>query len=208
MDSIPCDVVLLPSDELAENAIKASVLLEPYGSLFTLELGKYFPHASLFMLQLRQADIAQVQELLGDIAKEFQSLQLKAERFYQAQCYVDVEYGKNEQLIQMQQSVVNTLNPIRDGMREKDKARMAEATGLALANFQKYGYKYVGELFRPHITFTRFNEEQPDAEKVLPLITSFDGSFTKIGFFEMGDNGTCVRKIADFNLRQVTKNGR
>lgn len=85
MDSLPCDVVLLPSDELAENAIKASVLLEPYGNLFTLELGKYFPHASLFMLQLRQTDIAQVQELLGDIAKEFRSLQLKAERFYQAQ---------------------------------------------------------------------------------------------------------------------------
>lgn len=200
MDSMPCDVVILPSSELAEKAIAASSLLEPYDSLFTLELGKYFPHASLYMLQLKQTDLDKVQGLLSDIAKEFRSLSLRAERFYQAQCYVDVEYEKSGQLIQLQQKVVAALNPIRDGMREKDKARMAEATGLALANFEQYGYKYVGELFRPHITFTRLSEEKPDFEAVLPALSSFDGAFTRIGLFEMGDNGTCVREIGSWEL--------
>lgn len=152
------------------------------------------------MLQLKQTDLDKVQGLLSDIAKEFRSLSLRAERFYQAQCYVDVEYEKSGQLIQLQQKVVAALNPIRDGMREKDKARMAEATGLALANFEQYGYKYVGELFRPHITFTRLSEEKPDFEAVLPALSSFDGAFTRIGLFEMGDNGTCVREIGSWEL--------
>ncbi len=199
-DSLPCDVVILPSNKLAEKAIAASSLFAPYGSLFTLEVGKYFPHASLYMLQLKQTDIDQVQELLSGIAREFCSLELKAERFYQAQCYVDVEYEKSGQLVQLQQKVVAALNPIRDGMREKAKARMAEATGLALSNFEQYGYKYVGELFRPHITFTRLSEEKSDIEAMLPALNSFDGTFPRIGLFEMGDNGTCIREIASWNL--------
>ncbi|MBP7820906.1 DUF1045 domain-containing protein [Candidatus Saccharibacteria bacterium] len=192
---------MLPSEELAEKAISASKLLEPYGSLFTLETGKYFPHASLYMLQLKETDLEQVKELLVRIANDFNDLRLNAERFYQAQCYVDVEYGKENQLVRLQREVVDALNPIRDGMREKDKARMAEATGLALANFEQYGYKYVSELFRPHITFTRLNEEKSDVEAVLPALSSFDGTFTRIGLFEMGDNGTCIREIASWKLK-------
>lgn len=198
---MPCDVVILPSEELAEKAIIASKLLETHGSLFTLEIGKYFPHASLYMLQLKEADLERVQEVLAGIAAEFDALSLSAERFYQAERFVDVEYGKNEQLVRLQQQVIAALNSIRDGMREKDKARMLEATGQALANFEQYGYKPVGELFRPHITFTRLREEKADIEMVLPALNGFDGTFTRIGLFEMGNNGTCVRQIATWGLK-------
>lgn len=116
-----------------------------------------------------------------------------------------MEYARNEQTDSLQQQVITTLNPMRDSMREKDKTRMLEASGLALENFQNYGYKYVGELFRPHITFTRFSEIQPEAESLLPELTTFDGLFTKLGLFEMGDNGTCVRKIVEFDLSEETK---
>lgn len=178
----------------------ASQRLAPLGSLFTLEIGKYFPHASLFMLQLKEDDIEIVKSLLAEIASKTDKLNLKASNFDQAHAFIDVEYARNEQIDALQQQVIAALNTVRDGMREKDKARMLEATDLALENFQNYGYKNVGELFRPHITFTRFNEEQPTAESLLPKISIFDGSFTKLGLFEMGNNGTCVRKIAEFDL--------
>lgn len=202
MNSLPCDIVILPNDELANKAISASQKLAPLGGLFTLEIGKYFPHASLFMLQLKEDDLENVKSLLAEIASKTSALNLKASNYEQKEAYVDVEYARNEQTASLQQQVVATLNPIRDGMREKDKARMLEATGLALENFQNYGYKYVGELFRPHITFTRFSETQPKAKSLLPELSTFNGSFTKLGLFEMGDNGTCVRKIAEFDLRK------
>lgn len=202
MNSLPCDIVILPNDELANKAISASQKLAPLGGLFTLEIGKYFPHASLFMLQLKEDDLENVKSLLAEIASKTSALNLKASNYEQKEAYVDVEYARNEQTASLQQQVVATLNPIRDGMREKDKARMLEATGLALENFQNYGYKYVGELFRPHITFTRFSETQPEAKSLLPELSTFNGSFTKLGLFEMGDNGTCVRKIAEFDLRK------
>lgn len=200
MSSLPCDVVILPNNELAEKAMAASQRLAPLGSLFTLEIGKYFPHASLFMLQLKEDDIEIVKSLLAEIASKTDKLNLKASNFDQAHAFIDVEYARNEQIDALHQQVIAALNTVRDGMREKDKARMLGATDLALENFQNYGYKNVGELFRPHITFTRFNEEQPTAESLLPKISIFDGSFTKLGLFEMGNNGTCVRKIAEFDL--------
>lgn len=200
MSSLPCDVVILPNNELAEKAMAASQRLAPLGSLFTLEIGKYFPRASLFMLQLKEDDIEIVKSLLAEIASKTDKLNLKASNFDQAHAFIDVEYARNEQIDALHQQVIAALNTVRDGMREKDKARMLGATDLALENFQNYGYKNVGELFRPHITFTRFNEEQPTAESLLPKISIFDGSFTKLGLFEMGNNGTCVRKIAEFDL--------
>lgn len=207
MSSVACDVVILPNDDLAEKAIMASRALEPLGSLFTLEIGKYYPHSSLYMSQLNKGDLTNIQKLLSAVAAKTSSLKLTASRFYQSENYIDVEYGKTERLAELQKQVIAALNPVRDGMREKDKARMLEATGLALDNFKNYGYKYVGELFRPHITFTRFSQEQADAEKLLPDLSDFDGTFTRIGLFEMGDNGTCVRKIAEFDLQQEAENG-
>lgn len=200
MPSIPCDVVILPDDQLATMAIQASKKLEPYGSRFTLEQGKYYPHSSLFMLQLKTSDLEQVKASLSKIAKQNKKMNLAAKRYYQAQAFIDVEYQRNEQIDNLQNTIVTALNPIRDGMREKDNTRMLEATGLAYDNFEQFGYKYVGHLFRPHITFTRFQEEQPYAEKTLPDLSQFDGTFTRIGLFEMGDDGTCIREIGSWEL--------
>lgn len=202
-NSLPCDVVILPDSGLSDKAISASQKLSSLDSLFTLELGKFYPHASLFMLQLKDSDIEKTKELLETIARGTPILGLTASRYDQTMNFIDVEYAKTDELVELQQRVVAALNPIRDGMREKDKARMFEATGLALENFQNYGYKYVGELFRPHITITRFNSEQPTAQELLPKPATFNGAFTKLGLFEMGDNGTCVHKIAEFDLRHT-----
>ncbi len=200
MSSVSCDVVILPNEELANKAISASQQLAPLGGLFTLETGKYFPHLSLFMLQLKDDDLEKVKSLLAEIANKTPTLNLKASKYQQNESYVDVEYARSAQTDSLQQQVIAALNPIRGGMQENHKARMLQATGLVLKNFQNYGYKYVGELFRPHITFTRFGETQPEVESLLPELSTFGGSFTKLGLFEIGDNGTCVRKIVEFDL--------
>jgi 2'-5' RNA ligase len=199
--SIPCDIVVLPSDELAAKAILASKNLKLLGSLFSLEIGKYFPHSSIYMLQLSTDAIGQVKHVLADIAQETKSLHLEANGYYQKEGFIDAGYTVSGELRNLQEKILSAINTLRDGMREKDKARMVEATGLALKNYQDYGYKYVGELFRPHITLTRFTEEQPTAEQLLSNVSDFNGTFTKIGLFEMGDNGTCIRQIGSWNLQ-------
>lgn len=201
MNSIPCNIVLLPTTDLAQKAIQSSQKLEQFGSLFTLKDGAYFPHASLYMTQLKTADLDTVKELLAHIAAQASAFDLSAVHYYQAHGYIDVEYNRTALLDQLQIDVIEAINPIRDGMREKDTVRMRTATDIVLENFQKYGYPNVGELFRPHMTLTRFSDgESKEVIDVLPPVSDFGGQFVKLGLFEMGDNGTCIRKISEFEL--------
>lgn len=200
MSSIPCNIVILPSDDLADKAIASSQQLHDLGSLFTLEYGKFYPHASIFMLQLKIDDLPKAETLLAEIATKTNDLDLIAANYYQSMNFIGVEYQKPDQINNLQQAVISALNPIRDGVREKVKPRMLEATGLALDNYQKYGWDTVGELYWPHLTITRFAEPQPSAEAMLSDVSSFSGQYTRLGLFEMGDNGTCIRKIAEYEF--------
>lgn len=202
MDSLPCNVVLLPSDALADTAIVASQKLASYPTLFTLEVGKYYPHVSVYMLQLKTADIEKAKERLATVAAKTQMFDLITANFGQSEGFFDVEYDNTEQLSTVQAEVVQALNPIRDGMRQKDHQRMQVAVGEALANYQQYGWASIGSLYRPHLTLTRFNDENTAPEAPADL-AAFNGVFPKLGLFEMGDNGTCVRLIAEFNVANL-----
>jgi len=200
-DSLPCDVVLLPSKALSATALAVSGKLADLDSLFQLDNSNFYAHASLYMLQLKQADIEKVKELLAEIARTTRPLELTASKYDQKELFVDAEYQRTNLVDDLQTKVIAALNLVRDGMLGKDVERMKTATGLTLENYQNYGYNYVGELFRPHITLTRFGSEQQAAVELLPDISTFNGVFDRIGLFEMGDNGTCIREIGSWELQ-------
>ncbi len=136
MESIPCNIVILPSEELAQKAIKTSGQLRSPETLFTLENNTYFPHCSLYMTQLKVKDLERVGQILATAAASFAAFSLEATRYHQSHGFIDVEYTRTSMLDELQMAVVDAINPIRDGMREKDKARMVTATGLVRENFE------------------------------------------------------------------------
>lgn len=203
--TIPCNIVLLPSAEQSQLAIQASQKLAEQDTLFTLDDKNFYAHASLYMFQMSLASQAACIAALQQLAEQTKTQQLEQDDyFYQdsghGKGYVDVAYARNEAVDALQAKVIDTFNTLRSGMRDSDKQKMNDATGLKLENLQKYGYPAIGELFRPHITLTKFPVEiEPDLT-VLPPASVFDGTFSRIGLFEMGPNGTCIRKLAEFNL--------
>lgn len=203
--TIPCDIVLLPAPDQAELAASASQQLSPQGSLFTLNNRDFYAHASLYMFQMntdnQEECIAALRQLAGQTAVQ----QLEQDGyFYQdsghGKGYVDVAFKRNDTVDALQERVITTFNSLRAGMRESDKAKMLDATGLKLENLQKYGYPAVGALFRPHITLTKFPIDITPDLSGLPVSEGFSGIFDRLGLFEMGQNGTCIRKIAEFPL--------
>lgn len=200
MESKPCNVVLLPSKSLADKAIEISATMRSDETLFTLKDGSFYPHLSLYMLELRVGDYQKVQEALQSISAT-QSLQdLIAIKYDQKMGYLDAEYAVTTGLLKLQDLIIDVLNPVRNGLREKDKLRMVQADGIKREYFEKYGYPNVKELFRPHVTLTRFNHENLFDTTTLPEVSAFSGKFDRLGFFESGDNGTCVRLLSSYNL--------
>jgi len=191
---------MLPDSDIADQIISLSQQLQDKGTYFTLKPGEYYPHASLYMVQLDMDKIDEISARLSQIAENTPQITLTAKEYHQEFGYIDVEYSREDAVDNLQMEVVNAINPIRDGLRQKDKDRLESAVGKERENIEKYGYRSVGELFAPHITITRFTDSEPIDTTSLPNLDGFIATFTKIGVFEMGENGTCVRKIAEFDL--------
>lgn len=204
--TIPCDIVLLPAPAFSAFALEASQTLALQGSMFTLDNQNFYAHASLYMFQMRVSDQGTCITALKEIASQTPEQHLPQNGYHYLDSgfgigYTDIDYERNSAVEMLQMSVIETLNPLRAGMRESDKEKMKDATGLKLENLQKYGFPSVGEMFRPHLTLTRFPAEiKPDFDKLSQLSDGY-GAFNRIGLFEMGENGTCIRKIAEFPLQ-------
>lgn len=203
--TIPCDIVLLPAQDQAELAVRASQALSPQESLFNLDNHDFYAHASLYMFQMDIENQERCISALQQLAAQTAVQRLKQDGyFYQdtghGKGYVDVAFERNNVVDSLQERAIATFNSLRAGMRESDKAKMADASGVKLVNLQKYGYPAAGELFRPHITLTKFPVELTPDLSALPPVETFSGVFDRVGLFEMGQNGTCIRKIAEFSL--------
>ncbi len=195
--NIFCDVVILPNPTLKDAAIAKSRELSEQGSYFTLGGETCVPHVSLYMLQLAVPDLAKAKRVLSKIASETVPLHLEAYRPYRSSGYVDVEYQRFNKFDSLQMDVVDALNSLRNGMYVDEIKRMETAEGLKLENLQQYGYQNIGELFRPHMTFTRLT---PGVAFKIDDVTRFSGMFPGLGIFELGDNGTCARSIEIFEF--------
>ena len=201
MNSIAFDIVLLPDKRLEQQSIAVSEQLTGFNTFFTLREGVCFPHISLYMLQLKVANLERVTQLLRVVAAHTPTITLTAKRYYMGGSgFFDVEYTHTAPLDAVKHEVLETINPLRDGLREHDKIRIRTATGEVLHNLQRYGYQYTGALARPHITITRFVKETAVDIDTLPAPETFNGSFSALGLFALGPHGTCVRKIAEFAL--------
>ncbi|HSX08356.1 MAG TPA: hypothetical protein VLG11_05675 [Candidatus Saccharimonadales bacterium] len=199
--SLACDVVILPSDELAESAIALSEQIgRQHNTFFQLAKNGPFAHASLYMTQLSVASLDEAREILARIAATTPALDLFAKGYHQSRGYIDVSYERINALDQLQLAVVEAINPLRDGMPHGEQKHLEDATGSLRDTLQKYGYRGIGEFFRPHLTLARLTDHAPIDVSDLPEPTGFSGAFTKLGLFEIGRHGACVRKIAEFEL--------
>lgn len=200
MQSKSCNIALIPSTAVSNRAIATSQSLSSADTFFTLETGRFYPHISLYMLELQTVDYEKIQGIIQDIAKQFSTFELTATNYHQVMGFLSIEYSINSELTKLQEQIISSCNPIRNGLREKDIVRLKESTGSKRRYFEEYGYPYVKELFNPHITVTRFRNQNPIDISDLPEIHSFTGKFDKIGFFESGDNGTCVQLLSAYDL--------
>jgi hypothetical protein len=201
MSAINCNIVLLPESELATKAIRTSGELTPMNTDFTLGLDTYVPHVSLYMLRLKTEDLPKVEERLAGIAAHTPALRLEADHYSQAEGYIGANYTRTADIDTLQKTVVEAINPLRDGLRPNAAARLPQATGPVRRNLEQFGYRSVGELFRPHLTFTRFTNRLPIPLEDMGAPTAFSGRYPKLALCEMGPSGTCIRIIQEFPLQ-------
>ncbi|HSX28339.1 MAG TPA: hypothetical protein VLF60_02720 [Candidatus Saccharimonadales bacterium] len=211
MNELPVyDVVLLPPAAVRDASIAVSRQLKPLGTEFTLQADHLYPHLSLYMLNILSGQLQETFSRLQGIARQTRPLQLQASHYGHnfTEGMFEVFYHKTSEIIALQERVIAGLNPLRHGLRTKDPVGhtladwLPQTTGVAHHNLETYGYDEVGELFKPHITFTRFVTRTTQVElATLPALSQFHSIYTQLGLFEMGEHGTCTRPVAVFELQ-------
>lgn len=210
MDDLPVyDVVLLPPPDVnARSAELSRRCAEPAPTEFVLREDGPYPHVSLYMANFTAARCAAAVERLRDISARTPALHLVADRFAgNEHGMFELFYVKTGAVTRLQEDVIAALAPLRTGLRRLDPVGRVLADHRLTApppardNLDRYGYDEVGDLFRPHVTITRFRERGRRAEDgTLPPAESFTATYDTLALCVMGEHGTCTELVETFAL--------
>ena len=199
MAKIAVDVVLLPSEEVANRAIEANKgLLKQYADRIILDKENCLPHISLAMGCINEEDIANIEKILLTIAEKYNPGQLniicintgtnslgeKVSAF---------EVKKTERLLSLHKQVMRRMTPYfsYDVTAEMvfSPPKACESTLLWIKNYPE---KSAFENYFPHITIGYGQVDD----------FSFTAEFTasKLALCHLGNHCTCRKVFAAAEL--------
>ena len=194
------NIVLLPSTDLTRHIITASLGVSSQAdSFFTLQQGCCYPHVSLYMLRLDRSVHNQPQMILDKLGNEFAIVSMKAEKYCYARGYMDIEYSPTDMIRNVQDKVLDAFQPIRNITSEDDELEQEPMGVTKKQYYAAYGYPNIKELFRPHVTLTRYKSDSFRPVHV-PPIEAWHGSFDKIALCERGAHGTSIKVVHSVTL--------
>ncbi|MBI2426308.1 MAG: hypothetical protein HYV34_00515 [Candidatus Kerfeldbacteria bacterium] len=203
------DIVISPSPEVMDYAIALSEKIFQYGAPWKLGRDHYIPHLSLYHIPV-------LPSLLENVSRELKLIAGAQEP--QILHTTDIELvGHNglqlmvqkiPWLVQLHEKVLERLLPHYDWAYEQREGKklwsdLVRFSPKGMELFKKYGTPLAEEAFRPHISLARVaNPEMREAIlRDLPL-KRFDFSANRLVVYELGENHTCQRKIAEFPFGQ------
>jgi hypothetical protein len=215
------NIALIPDNTLAAKHIAASQAMAArhtaYIQLNSVEPRLAFaPHLTLYQVPVPHDAFLEALDGLQKVTQRFSVQTAKTTEYaYNAgEASFEVRYEVTEQLLGMQQGILDTVNPLRNGLLlEKDPggntvSDLLQADGVLGENIRATGFGEVGDpaqggLFRPHVTLNWFKiGTQADVnDPVLPALETLHGSYTHLGIYLLGPYGTCAQRLAAYPLQ-------
>ena len=201
MAEIAVDIVLLPSEEMADKAIAANKeLLKQYAHKIVLDKVICLPHISLAMGCIDDIDIDEIDTILRTIAKEtslgqLNAVGIKTETNQAGEKVSVLEIEKTEALQSLHEEVMKRLEPYFSYDVRADMVLSSAQTSQSTLDWIKnYPEKSSFEKFYPHITIGYGEIE------TFSFPINFEAS--KLALCHLGNHCTCKVILASVNLEQ------
>lgn len=206
-----CEVIIMklntvfkPPKKVSKEAVRISKhLAEKYETRFILDGENFPPHITIYHASYPRDSLEEVKTILRRRSKEGGVLRLKFKDIGGNQGYVGVVFEKDKAILDFHKLIVGSLCPLRKEEKEAKKLSYEmEFTEEQRENIKKNGYPDAWHLYKPHLTFTRL-EDFDKTEEVMKRINWPIENFEvdTIALYKTGENGTCTKQIASFNLR-------
>lgn len=199
MAKIAVDVVLLPSEEMTKQAIKANKrLLKQYSDRIVLDRKNCLPHISLAMGCINEQDIADIEKILESIAGKYNPGQLSVVGINTGtnslgEKVSSFEVKKTEKLLSLHKQVMQRMKPYFSyDVTTEMLLSPPTATESTLLWIKNYPEKSAFENFFPHITIGYGQVDN----------FSFTAEFTasKLALCHLGNHCTCRQVLAAVEL--------
>ena len=200
------NVCVIPSVEAGNKCVQLSQLLKSDGTMFVLDGKSKFAHMTVFMFRVKDSKIESVIEAVDKILenqKSFLCNQASPGFFMTKGRYYEVSYQKTPEFVALHENLVKALSPIRINPGNPfEEGYFTPYTEEQQKNAKETGYDLALNLFRPHVTLTRYFEGKvPETEPDLP-VANLSFQLGKVCVFKADDNGAVYEKLAEFEAMQ------
>jgi 2'-5' RNA ligase len=200
MAEIAVDIILLPSEEMAEEAIAANKeLLKQYADKIVLDKESCLPHISLAMGCIDESNIDEIDKILKTAAKKASlgqlttvGIHIETNRAGEKVSVLEIE--KTKALQSLHEEIIKRLEPYFSYDVRAEMVISSEETSQSTLDWIKnYPEKSSFEKFFPHITIG-YGEMKN---------FSFPRKFnvSKLALCHLGDHCTCKVILASVNLK-------
>ena len=117
MSKIAIDIVLLPSKEMVDNAIKLNKKIALHGKTeFELNTTNRVPHITLSMSCIEESNLNKIKNILSDISKNYSTFHLTIENFRienlkDDKKYISLNIQDNAEIKKLHKEIMTKLQP-------------------------------------------------------------------------------------------------
>src|SRR4030042_4305324 len=197
------DVVLLPPDEISQEAIRLSQLIaKKFPVEFKLDGKTKYPHISLYHLEIPNENMSETVRRLKNIFRKQLKVSLKTKDYSYHDIFISWNFIRNQFIYELHRELINHLNELRKGLEVEVFKKLKFLTPYNYQEIRRFGSPFVLKNFQPHITITAVKRtiDTEKAFKTLPVKKTQNIDFTKASLGRLSDNGTVTEIIEEFNL--------
>lgn len=198
-DTTILNICVIPSPEVGERCVELSRSMGSDGTMFVLG-GDKFAHMTVYMARFPNAAIESVVRAVEEGLKAAKSFCCEHTGYFlTAGRYVEVSYRKSPEFMDLHERMIAAVKDLRDAPGQPhEEAYFTPYNAAQQKNAAETGYDLGRELYRPHVTLTRYFEGKvPELFPAFPqLALSFD--LSTIGVYKADDNGAVYEKLAGF----------
>jgi hypothetical protein len=201
-DSVIINVCVIPVAGVGDRCVELSQDLKSEGTAFVLDGKSKFAHMTVFMARFASSEIANVLEATKKALSSIRGFSCEHTGYFMtAGRYLEASYRKSEAFMGLHEALIAGLSALRINPGEPfEEGYFTPYTAEQQNNAAETGYDLAHNLYRPHVTLTRYKEEM--VPEVFPAFAAAKLSFqlSKVCVYKADDNGAVYEKLGDFSI--------
>jgi len=205
-DFIRLNIALKPPFDVEKKAIALSQKVSNSHKVFFILDGKtVYPHITLYSPEYPKKNLKKILTGVKELSKKIKSVNLTYQQPVAKQGFINITFNLSPEIKELHEKIVAKFNPLRAGHYKKEydapDYRM-ELSPEKIANIARYGYPAAMNLYQPHLTIIRLEDEK-EAKTVAKNLGWDIPQFMadSITVYKMGEHGTCIEPILEVRLK-------